>query len=146
MMFFAGWYNFPAHDKLAPLLMSGEATITIKEWQVPTLGQRARDPVEADDGSIWWAGQFGNLIGRLDPKTGEMVEYPLPGQALPHTVVLDQAGNAWYTGNSNSTIGKLDPKTGEIVVYNMPDPAAKDPHTAVFDQAGILGSPCSRAT
>ena len=56
------------------------ARSSFKEWQVPTLGQRARDPVEAPDGSIWWAGQFGNLVGRIDPATGGMKEYPLPAE------------------------------------------------------------------
>jgi virginiamycin B lyase len=130
--------HFPPNGRRAPKLMPGEAEIAFKEWQVPTLGQRSRDPVEAADGSIWWAGQWGNLIGQLDPTTGEMTEYPLPAGAKPHTVVLDDAGDVWYTGNKNATIGKLDPDTGEITEYQMPDPAAKDPHTAVFDQDGIL--------
>ena len=130
--------QFPPNDRRAPKLMPGEAEIALKEWQVPTLGQRSRDPVEAADGSIWWAGQWGNLIGRIDPATGEMTEYPLPEGAKPHSVLLDDAGNVWYTGNKNATIGKLDPDTGKITEYKMPDPAAKDPHTAVFDQDGIL--------
>ena len=109
-----------------------------KEWTAPTLGQRARDPVEAPDGSIWWVGQFGNLMGRLTPKTGEMKEYPLPTKALPHSVSLDKDGTPWYTGNGNGTIGKLDPKTGEVTVYKMPDAAGRDPHTAEFDRKGIL--------
>ena len=62
---------------------------------MPTLGQRARDPVAFVDfpfvvalfggehGTIWWAGQWGNLIaGRIDPTTGEMKEYPLPADAM----------------------------------------------------------------
>jgi virginiamycin B lyase len=130
--------NFPPSDRRAPRLMPGAAEIAFKEWQVPTLGQRSRDPVEAADGAIWWAGQWGNLIGRIDPATGEMTEYPLPEGAMPHSVTLDDAGNVWYTGNKNGTIGKLDAKTGKITVYEMPDPAAKDPHTAVFDEDGIL--------
>ena len=129
---------FPPNAELAPKLMPGDAEIAFKEWVVPTLGQRSRDPVEAADGSIWWAGQWGNLIGRIDPATGEMTEYPLPEGAKPHSVLLDDAGNVWYTGNKNATIGKLDPDTGKITEYKMPDPAAKDPHTAVFDQDGIL--------
>src|SRR3546814_17423394 len=59
-----------------------------KEWQVPSLGQRSRDPIEAPDGTIWWAGQWGNLIGKIDPVTGAMAEYPLPEGAKPHTVTL----------------------------------------------------------
>ena len=130
--------NFPPHDKLTPTLISGPAKITFKEWVVPTLGQRSRDPIQAADGTIWWAGQFGNLIGKVDPKTGRMTEYPLPAGAYPHSVTLDTAGNVWYTGNKNGTVGMLDPKTEKITVYKMPDPAARDPHTAIFDSAGIL--------
>jgi virginiamycin B lyase len=130
--------HFPPHAERAPSLVPGQAQIAFTEWQVPTLGQRSRDPAEAPDGSIWWAGQWANLLGRIDPATGEMREYPLPEGAMPHTVTLDAAGHAWYTGNKNGTIGRLDPGSGEVTVYPMPDPAARDPHSAVFDQTGIL--------
>ena len=130
--------HFPPNAMRTPKAAPGDVQVTYKEWQVPTLGQRSRDPVEGPDGSLWWAGQWGNLIGQINPATGEMKEYPLPPNAMPHTVVLDGAGNVWYTGNKNGTVGKLDPKTGEVTAYTMPDPAAKDPHTAVFDQRGTL--------
>jgi virginiamycin B lyase len=130
--------HFPPHDRRAPTLVPGAYNVTFREWQVPTLGQRSRDPIEAADGMIWWAGQRGNLIGRIDPATGAMTEYPLPPQAMPHSVTLDAAGNVWYTGNGNGTIGKFDPKTEAITEYKMPDPAARDPHTAIFDRTGIL--------
>ena len=130
--------HFPPSAKFAPTLVSGPVSITFREWQVAQLGQRARDPVEAPDGSIWYCGQYGNLVGRLNRKTGEIVEYTLPEKALPHSVTPDRDGNIWYTGNGNGTMGKLDPKTGMITEYKMPDPAAKDPHTAVFDSKGTL--------
>lgn len=130
--------HFPPNTRQAPKLKPGDAEISFKEWMVPTLGQRARDPVEAADGSIWWAGQWGNLVGRIDPTNGKMTEYLLPENSMPHTVTLDQTGNVWFTGNKNATIGKLEPETGKITVYTMPDPAAKDPHTAIFDDNGML--------
>ncbi|WP_262694392.1 Vgb family protein [Kordiimonas aquimaris] len=130
--------HFPPNDNRVSTIVGGNRSVTFKEWTVPTLGQRSRDPVEAPDGSIWWAGQWGNLIGRIDPGTGEMTEYPLPPNAMPHSVTSDAAGNIWYTGNKNGTMGKLNPETGEITEYKMPDPNARDPHTAVFDKAGIL--------
>ena len=130
--------QFPPNTERAPTLIDGDAEIAFTEWVVPTLGQRSRDPVEAPDGSIWWAGQFGNLVGRIDPASGEMKEYPLPPDADPHSVNVDESGGIWYTGNHNGTIGKLDPATGEVVEFKMPDPKARDPHTAEFDQQGIL--------
>lgn len=130
--------HFPPNSRRTPKLLPGSARIAFQEWTVPTLGQRPRDPIEAPDGSIWWAGQWGNLIGRIDPETGAIQEYPLPDRSMPHTVTLDRAGNVWFTGNKNGTMGKLDPATGEITVYKMPDPAARDPHSAIFDDKGIL--------
>ncbi len=130
--------HFPASTRRAPKLIPGTAQVAFKEWVTPTLGQRSRDPIQAADGTIWWAGQWGNLIGRINPTTGEMKEYPLPANAMPHTVTLDAKGNVWYTGNKNGTIGYLDPGSGKITEYKMPDPAAKDPHSAIFDKKGIL--------
>jgi virginiamycin B lyase len=130
--------HFPEKDARKPTLVSGNASIAFKDWKVPTLGQRSRDPVEAPDGSIWWVGQWADLVGRIDPKTGAMKEYPLPEKSKPHTVTTDAAGNVWYMGNGNATIGMLDPKTEKITVYKMPDPAAKDPHSAIFDRNGTL--------
>lgn len=130
--------NFPPNDKLSPTLVAGNSSISFKEWLVPTLGQRARDPIQAADGSIWWAGQWANVIGRIDPKTGEMEEFVLPAGAMPHTVTVDGTGNIWYTGNKNGTVGRFDPKTAEITEYAMPDPAAKDPHSAIFDRHGRM--------
>ena len=40
-------------------------TVTFKEWVVPTLGQRSRDPLQLADGTIYWAGQYGSLVGRM---------------------------------------------------------------------------------
>jgi virginiamycin B lyase len=130
--------HFPPNTKRAPKLVPGAAKIAFREWQTPTLGQRSRDPAQAADGTIWWAGQWANLIGRINPATGEMKEYAMPANAMPHTVLLDAKGNVWYTGNKNATIGYLDPKTEKITEFKMPDPAAKDPHSAIFDAKGIL--------
>jgi virginiamycin B lyase len=130
--------HFPAKPGREPKLIPGEAKITFKEWKVPTLGQRSRDPIQMKDGTIWWTGMYGSLIGRLNPATGEMKEFPLAKDARPHGITADPAGNIWYTGNGNGTVGKLNPATGEITTYQMPLASARDPHTAIFDQKGTM--------
>jgi virginiamycin B lyase len=131
--------NFPATTTRRPTLVAGDATISIREWQVgPTLGQRARDPFQAEDGTIWWTGQFASIIGRLDPRTGETREFKLDPEARPHSAIMGPDGNVWYTGNGNGTMGRLNPETGEVTVYPMPDPEARDPHSHAFDQNGTL--------
>jgi len=130
--------NFPEQPGRRPTLVPGPVHIEFKEWIVPTLGQRPRDPLQMPDGTIWWAGMYGSLIGRLNPTTGEMREFLLDTTARPHSITAAPDGAIWYTGNGNATIGRLDPATGDIKVYPMPDPAATDPHTLVFDQNGTL--------
>jgi virginiamycin B lyase len=137
--------HFPPSDDRLPTLVPGPVEISIQEWEVPTLGQRPRDPLQSEDGTIWWAGMYASLIGRFDPATGEMREYRLDPDAQPHSIVEDGNGNIWYTGNGNGTVGMLDADTGEITVYPMPDPAAVDPHTPIFNADGHLWFTLQRA-
>jgi virginiamycin B lyase len=130
--------HFPPSSRRAPTLVAGNERIAFTEWRTPTPGARARDPIQDSDGAIWYAGQWSNQIGRIDPATGKIQEYALPANAKPHTVTLDARGNVWYTGNGNATLGYLDPRSGRITEFKMPDPQAKDPHSAVFDAKGIL--------
>ena len=132
--------NFPEGDanKRPAKPVSGPLQLTWKEHVMTKLGQRTRDPIQATDGSIWYAGQFGNLIGRYDPKTNQTREYELPPKSMPHTVQLDPKGRPWFSGNQNGTIGWLDPATGKTTVWKMPDPEATDPHTITFDKNGIV--------
>ena len=131
--------HFPRKAGGEPVVVPGSASVSIREWIVPTLGSRPHDPLAAADGTIWWTGQWSNVLGRLDPKTGAMKEFPLTTpKSGPHGLTEDAAGNIWYTGNGAGLVGKLDPKTGAVTEYKMPDPAARDPHTPVFDRKGML--------
>jgi virginiamycin B lyase len=130
--------SFPEKPMPVAKIIPGPAQVNIREWQVPTPGSRPHDPLAARDGSIWYSGQLANKLGRVDPKTGQVREYPVKPQTAPHGLVEDRDGNIWFTGNYKGVIGKLDPKSGEITEYPMPDPKAKDPHSLAFDQSGIL--------
>jgi virginiamycin B lyase len=112
--------NFPPKALPAPAVVPGNTEISIQEWVVPTPGSRPHDPLSAADGSIWYAGQFANALGRLDPKTGQIKEYhPKTPHSGPHGLMEDKSGNIWFTANFKSYIGKLDPKTGEFTEYPM---------------------------
>ena len=130
--------TFPPSGNRPSTQVQGPLSIRFEEWQVPTLGQRSRDPVEAPDDTIWWVGQWLDILGRLDPRTGAMEEFLLPAGARPHSVTIGPDGMAWYTGNRNATVGRFDPSTQEITEFPMPDAAARDPHTAEFDGNGML--------
>ena len=130
--------NFPPTGERKPKLMPGDEVVKFKEWFVPTLGQRPRDPFMHTDGTIWWSGMYGSLVGKLDPTTGEIKEYKLDPTARPHSVIEGPDGDVYYSGNSNGTIGRINPKTDEIRVYPLSNPEAKDPHTMAFAEDGSL--------
>jgi virginiamycin B lyase len=131
--------SFPERPRPVAAVVDGPVQVTIKLWDVPTIGSRPHDPLATKDGAIWWTGQLSNKLGRLDPKIGTIREYFLKGPNTgPHGLTEDAAGNIWFTGNSAGLIGKLDPRTGITTEYKLPDPNAKDPHTLVFDHDGVL--------
>ncbi len=132
-----------ASPRYRPPAQPGEVTnlkVTIREWAVPTKGAHPHDPAVGPDGSLWFTEQMANKLGRLDPTTGEIKEYPLAEgkNSGPHGLVADSEGNIWFTANFGGYIGKLDPRTGEVTEYKMPNEKTDDPHSAVFDARGVL--------
>jgi len=130
--------NFPTKPNTAPVIIPGPIDVKISEWLVPTLGSRPHDPLAAADGSIWWTGQMQNRLGRVDPATGAMREYPLETpNSGPHGLVEDADGGIWFTAVSQGYVGKLDPNTGDVDEYHVPSDV-RGPHTPILDKDGTL--------
>ncbi len=87
--------HYPVKDAPGAVMLSGPATVTIKEWSAPTLGSRPHDSHAAADGSIWWTGQYASKLGRLDPRTGQIREFDVPPNSQPHGLAEDPQGNIW---------------------------------------------------
>ena len=63
--------------------------VDIREWPTPTRGTHPHDPLATPDGAIWYARQKANLLGRLDPATGQCGEFPLKEpDSGPHGLVV----------------------------------------------------------
>ena len=119
------------------VLAAADLNVAIREWEVPTPRSRPHDPEVAPDGALWYTGQMANKLGRLDPKTGKIAEFPLKtADSGPHGLAADKDGNIWFTANFAGYIGKLNPRTGEVAEYPMPDKRAHDPHSLAFDGDG----------
>jgi virginiamycin B lyase len=130
--------NFPEENVPKAVIVPGPYKVSFKEWTVPTVGSRPHDPLATHDGYLWYTGQYANVLGRVDTKTGEIKEFhPKTPRSGPHGLVEDKDGNVWFTANSKGYIGKFYPKTNEFQEYKLP-PEARDPHTPIFDQKGIL--------
>jgi len=107
--------------------------VVIEEWTVPYPDSRPRDPDAASAGEVWFVGQRGDYLARLNPKTGEFVRRDLEDGAGPHNLIVGSDGIVWYAGNRKAYIGRYDPVSGEIERIEMPNPDARDPHTLIFD-------------
>lgn len=63
---------------VADLAAQAGAPVPAHEWEVPWGAEgRPRDPYVAPDGSVFFAGQAGNYIARLDPKTGKFTRFEI---------------------------------------------------------------------
>lgn len=117
---------------------TAQSPVPITEWTVPWEKTRPRDPYVDGQGRVWFVGQTGNYVARLDPASGQFKRYAIEEGTFPHNLIVDAAGNVWYAGNRNGRIGRIDGKTEKITTFMMPDAAVKDPHTLVFDGKGDI--------
>ncbi|MDQ8152858.1 MAG: lyase, partial [Gemmatimonadota bacterium] len=56
-------------------------SVPSQEWEVPYGAEgRPRDPYVAPDGRVFFVGQNGNYIARLDPRSGQFTKFEIdPG-------------------------------------------------------------------
>jgi virginiamycin B lyase len=90
------------------------------------------------DGNIWFTANSKGYIGKLDPRTGKVKEYPMPDPAArdPHTLIFDPTGVLWFTVQGGNFVGRLDPRTGTIRLKRSPTPNSK-PYGIVINTKGI---------
>jgi virginiamycin B lyase len=77
------------------------------------------------EGNVWYS-DFGEMfIGKFDPKTLKLTEYPIkkfkdkaPTGLL--SIEFDHEGKIWFDTMYQGSLGRLDPKTGEIAYYPLP--------------------------
>ena len=112
--------------------------VTIDEWTVPWEKSLPRDPYVDGNGQVWFVGQAGNYVARLDPLTGKFTRFEIDSGTHPHNLVVTPDGTVWFAGNRNGIIGELDPATGKIKRHRVANVGATDPHTMVVDRRGQL--------
>jgi virginiamycin B lyase len=123
---------------VAGIAIAAPTAVEVREWNVPWEDTRPRDPAVDREGKVWFVGQTGDYIGRLDPANGKFERFALEKGAGPHNLIVGADGAIWFAGNRKGYIGRLDPKSGAIRKIAMPDAAAGDPHTLVAAPDGAI--------
>jgi virginiamycin B lyase len=146
----------PGYQETLRLVDDKALNITYTEYNMPS---PSRMPFSAapDKEGYFWIPNFGvaNKITRLDPKTGEMQDYPVPnvGTAAVHAAVPAADGTVWLTEQGSNKIGKWDPHTRKIAEFQdayLPGKlgySAGSKHTLRFDPDGNVwasGNPLTR--
>ena len=112
---------------------TGKATrVIMTQYDLPRKDTVPHDVDVDATGTPWYGDQGQMFIGRLDPKTGVVTEFPLP--PLPpkrvggiSDVHSDNEGNLWFpitTATGTSHFGapaRFEPKTQKLTVLEGPD-------------------------
>ncbi len=101
--------------------MIDPATLAIREFTLPHPDARPRRiALGADGRTIWYVDYSRGTLGRLDPRTGKVTEYPSPSgtQARPYAMTSDDKGRLWYveTGPRPNRLVAFDPAREAFVV------------------------------
>ena len=137
---------------------TGDAlNIVYVEYEMPGPSRMPFSAAPGKDGYLWIPNfGIGNKITRLDPKTGEMVDFPVPnaGTAAVHSAVEAADGSVWLTEQGPNKLGRWDPKTQKITEFQDAYLPGKEgfenggsKHTVRFDPDGnawSTGYPLSR--
>src|SRR5690606_4957389 len=94
----------------------------------PKTGLITQFPTEANDphsaafhpnGDLYFTAQQSGMLGRLDPKTGELKE--IKTEPRPYGIKVGPNGTLWIAYNGTNKIGAMDPETMEVRYYEVPN-------------------------
>jgi streptogramin lyase len=72
-------------------------------------------------GDVWFAEYANNAVGHVDPKTGEVDDYPVPiPNAVPRKVNTDAQGNIWVALHESGQLLMVDPNHPDQMKTFMP--------------------------
>src|SRR5262249_15043153 len=102
-------------------------------------GDHPHDVAPAPDGTVWYTGQRTGVLGRLDPKTGDIERIPLGKGSAPHGVIIGPDGTAWLTDGGQNAIARADPISKEVRASPLPaSRVGANLNTAAFDGKGRI--------
>jgi len=115
-------WQYPLKTLPRPTGRSTHAIVT--EYDMGRETTEPHDILVDKDGAVWYT-DFGEMfIGKFDPKTLKLTEYPIkkfkpnaPEGLL--SIEFDHAGQIWFDTMYQGSLGCLDPQTGEIKYYPL---------------------------
>jgi len=134
-------FEFPLKTLPRPKGKATEVIYTV--YDLPRPDASPHDEVFDAEGNVWYSDFNSQFLGKLDPKTGKVVEYPVPQSRFGQIaqgglqIDIDRQGRIYYGNMSQMQIVRLDPATGKIETFKPPiqDSKLGDGHLTMIDPA-----------
>ena len=111
--------------KTLPRPKGRDTRAIVTQYDVVRPTSEPHDVLVDKEGKVWYT-DFGEMfIGKFDPKTLKLVEYPIKKfkEKAPEgllSIEFDHEGKIWFDTMYQGSLGCLDPKTGKIAYYPLP--------------------------
>ena len=104
-------------------------------------GDHPHDVAPAPDRAVWYTGQRATVLGRLDPKTGQVERIKLGEGSAPHGVIVGARQRRPGSPDSRAlnAILRVDPATEKVKTWPLPKARANaNLNTSAFDGKGRI--------
>jgi virginiamycin B lyase len=130
-------WQYPLKPHARP---AGRATrVIITEYDLPRPTMQPHDVHRDNEGMLWFSDFGEQVLGKLEPRTGRVTEYPIPGlKPGSPTGTLgmepDNEGNYWLALMYQAGIAKFDRTTGKFQLWSLP----KEINTDATQQSMVM--------
>ena len=104
----------------------GEATrMIVTQYDLPRQYAMPHDVLPGPEGMVWYSDHGQQYLGRLDPRTGGVVEYKVPVMKPEiatglHFLEFDSDGNIWLSMGAQGGVAKFDVKSKKFQTWPLP--------------------------
>ncbi len=117
-----------------PRLKGKSTQVVYTEYDLPKTRQ-PHDVIVDSTGMVWYASFGEQILGRLDPRTGKVTEFPVPvlKPGAPTGILslrFDEDENLWLGMQFQGGVAKFDRKTGKFQTWSLP-PDLNGPHVQI---------------
>jgi len=115
---------------------TGQATQVIyTEYDLPQRTRQPHDVIVDSTGTAWYASFGEQILGKLDPKSGQIIEYQIPllKETAPTGILgvrFDRDENLWLGMQFQGGVAKFDRKTETFETWSLP-PDLNGPHVQI---------------
>jgi virginiamycin B lyase len=132
-------FEFPL--KTMPRPKSKATEVIYTTYDLPRTDAAPHDAAVDAQGNVWYSDFDSQFLGKLDPKTGKAVEYPVPlARSGPYAqgglqIAFDREGRIYFGNMSQMQVVRFDPKTEKMETFKPPieDKSIGDGHLTMID-------------